>query len=331
MSDFDRDIAALYGTALRRLRERLFSSGISPADRELIRAALARLHAAYANVARKDLAVRAAELNTLAATLHTVLGRTTSVDDIEPLRAAAHDARSLLVRVAREAFPDASPDTPDDRDPDVSQAPDESAAVPSPYTGEQFAESRVPTEYAADYRARFAACVVRPEQLALANGYVERMFEGRDRYARAGDALRVPWWFIGAIHALESGFAFDRHLHNGDPLSARTRRVPAGRPPDGEPPFTWEHSATDALRYKKLERWGDWSVAGALYQWEAYNGFGYRERGVPSPYLWSFSNHYTRGRYVRDHVFNPDAVSNQCGAAVMLRILVNRGVVIVEV
>jgi lysozyme family protein len=62
-----------------------------------------------------------------------------------------------------------------------------------------------------------------------------------------------------------------------------------------------------------------------LYLLEAYNGFGYRPRGVPTPYLWSFSNLYRSGKYVADGKFDRNAVSKQCGAAVMLRVLQERG------
>ena len=43
-----------------------------------------------------------------------------------------------------------------------------------------------------------------------------------------------------------------------------------------------------------------------LYELERYNGFGYRDRRpqVLSPYLWSFSNHYSRGKYVADGRFS---------------------------
>ena len=56
---------------------------------------------------------------------------------------------------------------------------------------------------------------------------------------------RDPWFFLGVIHAMESRFNFERHLHNGDPLSARTVRVPKGFPKAGNPPFTWEVSAEE--------------------------------------------------------------------------------------
>lgn len=37
-----------------------------------------------------------------------------------------------------------------------------------------------------------------------------------------------------------------------------------------------------------------------------------RNRGKPSAYLWSFSNHYEKGKYVRDRVWDPNYVSKQC-------------------
>jgi lysozyme family protein len=63
----------------------------------------------------------------------------------------------------------------------------------------------------------------------------------------------------------------------------------------------------------------DWSVPHMLFLLERYNGFGYRSRGVPTPYLWSLSNLYEKGKFVADGVFDPAAVSKQCGAAVMLK------------
>jgi lysozyme family protein len=118
---------------------------------------------------------------------------------------------------------------------------------------------------------------------------------------------------------MECGFDFSAHLHNGDPLTARTIQVPKGRPAAGTPPFTWRESAVDALTMKKLDRVQDWSAPSMLHLLERYNGLGYRKRGLPSPYLWSFSNHYEKGKFVKDGVYDPNAVSKQCGAAVMLR------------
>ena len=171
------------------------------------------------------------------------------------------------------------------------------------------------------YELLYESMLVRPNRRAAVDQMVQRITANRARYDKVGKALGVPWYVVGIIHSLEASGDFTRHLHNGDPLTARTTHVPAGRPPTGKPPFTWEQSAIDALRLRGLDRWKDWSVPGTLFELEGYNGFGYRDHhpDVPSPYLWSFSNHYTRGKYVADGRFSPTAVSQQCGAAVLLK------------
>jgi len=120
-------------------------------------------------------------------------------------------------------------------------------------------------------------------------------------------------------HSLESGCDFTRHLHNGDPPQRAHDAGAEGQAVAGEPPFTWEQSAEDALRMKGFVGQTDWSLASMLFRWEQFNGMGYRLRGLPTPYLWSFSNIYDQGLFVADHVFDPQATSQQCGAAVLLK------------
>lgn len=172
---------------------------------------------------------------------------------------------------------------------------------------------------AGEYRAQFDACVPDPAKEAEIAAQLRKMRPGEMRYRALGDKLAIPPAFIAIVHSLECGSNFALHLHNGDPLAARTVRVPKGRPADGEPPFTWEASAEDALRMKGYVGQTDWSVAAMLFRWETFNGMGYRVRGLPSPYLWSFSNIYQGGLFVADHVFDPAKRSRQCGAAVLLR------------
>jgi lysozyme family protein len=179
-------------------------------------------------------------------------------------------------------------------------------------------------DLAAEYQAYFDTCQIREDRLGQVRWHTDRLLAFRERYREVGDALSIPWYVIGVIHALECSFNFATHLHNGDPLTAKTVRVPKGCPASGAPPFQWADSARDALMMKGFHNQSNWSLPVILYRWEAYNGFGYRPRGIVTPYLWSFSNHYTSGKYVRDGVFDPGAVSKQCGAAVMLRDLVER-------
>jgi hypothetical protein len=51
------------------------------------------------------------------------------------------------------------------------------------------------------------------------------------------------------------------------------------------------------------------------------------DRQVATPYLRSFSNHYSKDKFVNDGLYNPTAISKQCGAAVMLRALIDDGAV----
>ena len=68
-------------------------------------------------------------------------------------------------------------------------------------------------------------------------------------------------------------------------------------------------------------------MGAALDRLERYNGLGYRNRGLPSPYLWSLSGHYERGKFVADGKFDSEAESKQCGGATPVRCLEERGLI----
>ena len=157
----------------------------------------------------------------------------------------------------------------------------------------------------------------------------DMLAKGAKIYATLGTALGgAPWFFVGALHLMESTCNFNTHLHNGDPLSARTTHKPAGKPKAGNPPFTWQQSAADAL--SRFAGATDWSLGRILDRWEAYNGLGYRNRGLPSPYLWSGSDQWEKGKFVGDGDFDPEAGSDQIGAAVVLKRLVSQGLVTLD-
>ncbi|MBB6306296.1 peptidoglycan-binding protein [Xanthobacter tagetidis] len=186
-------------------------------------------------------------------------------------------------------------------------------------------DSRLQEEYA----ALFAGLVVSPSRREEVGRLAARILlpANRARYAAVEAAAGVPWFVVALIHNLEASGSFRSHLHNGDLLTARTVRVPAGLPkaaPAQGDAYSWEESAADALAFDRLDQWTDWTVPGIAFALERYNGFGYRRRypHVKSPYLWSFSNAYTRGKFIADGVFSPDAVSQQCGAMTLLSALV---------
>jgi lysozyme family protein len=184
-------------------------------------------------------------------------------------------------------------------------------------------------ELRAEYQRLFDTCQIRPERRQEVDRQVAAILRNRERYQGVGAPLNIPWYFVGTIHSLECSLDFSCHLHNGDPLSGRTTNVPAGRPPQGSPPFSWETSAVDAMRCEDFDQVTDWSLPSMLYRFEKYNGFGYRNCRPPvaSPYLWSASLHYTSGKFVADRKFDPNAVSSQTGAAVILRRMADQGIV----
>ena len=185
-------------------------------------------------------------------------------------------------------------------------------------------------EIQSEYQRLFDTCVIPTEKYAEIDAAVKTILAGRPRYEAVSAKTKVPWYFIGIVHFMEGSCRFDRHLHNGDPLTARTVNVPAGRPKEGNPPFTWEASAQDALTLTGMTQWTDFSLPGILYKIEGYNGYGYRRStiAINTPYLWSYSNQYKSGKFVKDGMFSPTAVSKQCGAAVILRRLAEKQIVV---
>ena len=179
-----------------------------------------------------------------------------------------------------------------------------------------------------EYRLLFDTCIINENKYDEIDAIIDKMLGSKGRYEKVGVMLNVPWNFIAIIHCMEGSLSFKKHLHNGDPLSGRTINVPAGRPLVPEPPFDWEASAIDALTLDGFNKYTDWSITGMLYAFEKYNGLGYRKRGISSPYLWSCSNHYTKGKFTGDGVFDTEAISKQIGAAVFLRRMSERQVAI---
>jgi lysozyme family protein len=178
-----------------------------------------------------------------------------------------------------------------------------------------------------EYQQRFDSARVPAARQEIVAQSVKKILSNRARYERLTKSTTMPWYFLAIIHGLEADFRFDAHLHNGDPLTARTVRVPAGRPAQGKPPFSWEESAMDAIAINRYDKWNDWSIAGMLVVWERYNGLGYRHYGVNSPYVWACTDLYAKGRFVADGKYDANAESRQCGAVALLKGLIATGAV----
>ena len=140
--------------------------------------------------------------------------------------------------------------------------------------------------------------------------------EAKQHYQSVSAKTGVPWPFIAVAHERECSQDWTGSLAQGDPWNRVSVHVPAGRGPFR----AWEEAAIDALVNcsPHAARNRDWSIGGTLTMLEMYNGLGYASRGRPSPYIWSGTDQYISGKYVRDGVYDPNAVDSQLGCAGLL-------------
>ncbi len=166
------------------------------------------------------------------------------------------------------------------------------------------------SELKSEYATLWASMDIRADKRDAVTRIVKKLAGRKPQYVAVAKRTGVPWFVIAALHNRESDANFNTYLGNGEPLDRVTRLVPKGRGPFE----TWEEGAVDALALDGLDRVKEWTPERACFAIETFNGFGYRNRGINSPYLWSFSNHYTRGKYVADGRFSATHVDQQCGA-----------------
>lgn len=186
---------------------------------------------------------------------------------------------------------------------------------------------REPTRFPFQEDRWFSARINSQDAIRLDKA-VDRWRDTESRYRTIEKSSDVPGPVIFVLHGRESTWSFKHHLHEGSPLTGRTKYVPVGRPLKGNPPFTFEESAIDALTYDKmgLKNWR--SLGDALQAIELYNGAGYQKfhPETPSPYLWAGTSIYSSGKYVADGKWSATARDKQLGCAAILKRMKERGV-----
>lgn len=135
------------------------------------------------------------------------------------------------------------------------------------------------------------------------------------RYSAVAVKTGVPWELIAALHMRESDANFRTYLGNGEALTHKTVTVPKNRGPFS----SWEAGAYDALKLDGLSSVKDWRMEKVLYYAEIYNGTGYYNRGVPSPYLYGASTTQVPGKYVKDGKWDASHWDQQIGVATLLK------------
>jgi lysozyme family protein len=165
---------------------------------------------------------------------------------------------------------------------------------------------------------RWQEMKVRPELVATIDRVAARLAapDAKAHYAKVATLTHVPWFIIAVIHEREASQSWKANIAQGDPWNTRSRHVPKGRGPFK----SWDEAAVDALTNcgPYAARWTDWTAGGALTLLEQYNGLGYANRSLPSPYIWASTDQYTRGKYVADGRFDARAVDRQLGCAALI-------------
>lgn len=167
------------------------------------------------------------------------------------------------------------------------------------------------------------SCEIKPGRSLEIAADVIIMNRNKEKYKAVEARTNVPWYFIACLHAREASLNFKTCLHNGDPLPGPTTHVPRGRGPFD----SWESAAVDALKLDGLDKIKDHEIPTLLQAAEKFNGMGYKKRGLLSPYVWSYTTHYERGKYVADGKFDPNAVDRQIGVAAYLKYMKKEGII----
>jgi lysozyme family protein len=122
--------------------------------------------------------------------------------------------------------------------------------------------------------------------------------------------------WIACIDYRESSNDVRTYLGNGDPIigtGMKTTDVPIGRGPFS----TWQAGAHDALKHVGLVN----SMVTAAWEAERWNGFGPREHGVPTGYLWAGTTVYQGGGYPADGEWEPSWFDRRLGVMPLLYVL----------
>ena len=171
------------------------------------------------------------------------------------------------------------------------------------------------------YDTLWITSTINPEIRGSIYPSAKKLFLSKARYELVADIVKCPWWLVAVIHNMECSGDFNLGLHCGQRWDMVTTLAPKGCGPFK----SWEDAAVDALMMKsgtmprgKPDMWM-W-----LYFLEKYNGLGYLQwhSEVNSPYLWSGTCAYSKGKYGSDSKWNPDLVSKQIGCVPLIRMFI---------
>lgn len=171
-------------------------------------------------------------------------------------------------------------------------------------------------------RAQNAGDSLTPKQEKDMEQFIANWDKNKARYEKVSETAGIPPKMIAALHWRESTGDFGTYLHQGDPLGKQAVNEPADIPIFKE----WEPAAQHALGLKnstqrayKIDANTTDEAALTSYA-ERYNGLGYHNyHAMASPYVFSGTDQYSKGKYVGDGDWDANHKDQQLGVLAMMR------------
>lgn len=147
--------------------------------------------------------------------------------------------------------------------------------------------------------------------------------ENYNLYEQISIETGVPPALIAALHYRESACDFGTYLHNGQPLGKPTTMVPKNVNFDN-----FYDAAVAALETAQEEKdfhlSQDSDITSMMTFAELYNGTGYTNyHNMASPYVFSGTNVYEKGKYTSDGNFSSEVIDRQPGVYLLVMSVMN--------
>lgn len=159
-------------------------------------------------------------------------------------------------------------------------------------------------DHAPEYVALFCSATLRPDRRNEVLSIARKIATNRPRYDAVSRTVGLPWFVIGILHAMHGDGDFNQSVLKAE----KTRES------------DWEARAV--LELKDAGLTCGRSVPEIARALESFNGLGYRDRGVPSAYLWAWTSVHEAGMFAAGGGYLPTAVPARPGAMAILKGLI---------
>jgi lysozyme family protein len=173
-----------------------------------------------------------------------------------------------------------------------------------------------------EYERLISIAHIRPECEHVLEVTGRRLLHDKPVYAELSSYTGVPIAMLMALAEREMSGNLHCYLGNGQRLTKRTTIVPIGRGPFPDTKEGFIAGARDALAIDHLDQVvhsaEGWTMPRAAFESEDWNGWGYRSKGIPTPYAFGGTTAQRPGKYIRDHVYSATTMDPQLGTIAIL-------------